>query len=399
MATRGGTQRGFRILLLILVLGGLLVPGVNWWTTRRIETLAAECREAVRTERWDTAQPLAEQWARQAPDDADAWLNLAEVAKARGDLEAAAECLGRVPVTDDRYLNSQMLRGDLLLNGLKRPDKAIAVWKAMLAVSPHANVAHQRLLFVYSMTLQREALVQQIREAIHHHAEPPEAYGYILSAPNLLFTDGYLRVGQWLQATPHDETLRVAQAIFAARTTPSRGMKMFGTQAVQAGDASGVTQCLKDYPDNLELRAFVIERAIAEADMTALGKALQQLPKSADRDSRFWRYIGTFRDSQRRSEEAADAFRQSIRLHPLDWKSHHELGTVERVLGHAELAAKHAELGGRGKQLERAIMELPNAAQADIPLLKKLLDFARDCGDQDVVDGLTYRLNETDPGR
>lgn len=395
METRGGTQRWFRALFLILVLGALLVPGVNWWNGQRLEALAAQCREAVRAERWDTAQPLAERWARLAPADADAWLNLAEVAKARGDMAATAECLGRIPVTDSRYLSSQMLRGDLLLDGLKRPDQAVEVWKAMLAVSPHASVAHQRLLYVDSMTLQREAMVLQIRDAIHHRAEPPEAYGYILSAPNLLFTDGYLKVGQWLQANPQDETLRVAQAIFAARSNHSRGMKMFGTKAVQAGDASGVTQCLKDFPDNLELRAFVIEKAIAEADMTALGKLLQHLPPAADRDSRFWRYIGTFRDSQRRPEEAAEAFHQSIRLHPMDWKSHHELGTVERVLGHAGLAAKHSALGSRGKQLEREILELPNAAQADVPLLEKLLSYARDCGDQDVVDGLTYRLSET----
>ena len=98
------------------------------------------------------------------------------------------------------------------------------------------------------------------------------------------------------------------------------------------------------------------------------------------------------RDSQRRPQEAAEAFQQSIQLHPLDWKSHHELGAIERVLGHAELAAKHAELGARGKQLEREFMELLNATQADAVLLEKLLVFAKDCGDQDVVDGLTFRL-------
>lgn len=394
MAARGGIQRIFRILCVSLILAGGLVPAWNWYDTRKTAALAAACRAAILEEQWDAAQSLAEQWVSRSPQDGQAWLSLADVAKHRGDLAATAECLGRIPTTDESYLNTQMLRGDLLLDGLKRPDEAVAVWKAMLAVSPQANVAYQRLLYVYSMTLQRELLVKQIRVAMQNHAEPPEAYGYILTAPNLVFTDGYVKVGQWLQSNPDDETLKVAQAVFAARTNPSKGMKMFGKNAVEMGDASRVMECLKEYPDNLELRAFVIEKAIGDADMAALGLALQKLPTAAENDSRFWRYIGTFRDSQRRPQEAAEAFQQSVKLHPLDWKSHHELGAIERVLGHAELAAKHAELGARGKQLEREFMELPNATQADSVLLEKLLSFAKDCGDPDVVNGLTYRLQE-----
>lgn len=395
MATRGRTQQWLRISLLGLLLIGSIIPGVNWWNNSQTAAIAAECLAAIEREAWDEAEPLAQQWVRRRPEDGMAWLSLADVAKQRGDLQATADCLGRIPATDSHYLKSQMLRGDLLLDGLNRPDLAVEVWKSMLIVSPQANVAHQRLLYVYSMTLQRELMVQQIRVAMHHHVEPPEAYGYILSAPNLIFSNGYLKVGQWLQGNSRDETLRVAHAIFLAKSTPSRGMKMFGSQAVQAGDASEVTTCLQDFPDNIELRAFVIEKAIADADMVALGQALQKLPKSAERDSRFWRYIGTFRDSQRRPAEAAAAFQQSIRLHPMDWKSHHELGTVERVLGNSELSAKHAELGSRGKQLEKQILELPNAAQIDQPLLEEIRSFARDCGDQDVVDGLTFRLSLT----
>ncbi len=393
MATLGKSRRGFRIVFLGLLLVGGLVPLKFWWDRYRLEALAAQCLEAIQNENWDAAQPLAERWVRQSPEDAEAWLNLAEVAKSQGDFEAVSECLGRIPPSDRRYLNSQFLLADLCLEEFRRPDRAVAAWKAILTVDPKAHVAHQRLIYVYSMTLQRDLLVKQMREAIQQHAEPPESYGYMLSAPNLVFSNGYLKVSDWLQAKPDDETLRVAQAVYAARTNPSKGMKMFGSHSVQMGDAKLVMECLKDYPNHLELQAFVIEQAIAEADMAALGRALQKLPKEAAGDSRFWRYIGTFRDSQRRIKDAAEAFHQSIQLHPLDWKSHHELGAIERVLGHGELAAKHAELGARGKQLEREFMELPNATQADAILLEKLLRFARDCGDQDVVDGLNFRLH------
>jgi len=392
MTVAGRKKKVILLSSAVLVVIGLSVPTYFWWQARETVRIAAACRMAIRKEEWDQAQPLAEQWVRRAPQDTDAWLSLADVAKSQGDLTATAECLARVPVLDPRYLKTQMLRGDLILDGLGRPHDAVNVWLDMLKVDPTATVAHQRLLYVYSMTLQREKLVVQIREAIQNKSEPPEAYGYILAAPNLLFTDGYLRVDKWLKATPDDEVLRVAHAVFAARTNPSRGMKMFGVGDVQPGDDAGVIKCLKDYPNNLELRAFLIERAISNDDMAALGASLKDLPAAADKDSRFWRYIGALRDFQRRPAEAAEALKRSLELHPLDWKSHHAMATVERVLGHVDVASKHADLAARGKQLEREIQELPNAAQVDPPLLARLQAYAQDCGDHGVADGLKYRL-------
>jgi hypothetical protein len=77
----------------------------------------------------------------------------------------------------------------------------------------------------------------------------------------------------------------------------------------------------------------------------------------------------------------------------MDWKSHHALGAVERVLGNAEAAARHADLGSRGKQLEREIHELPNAAQVGPELLQSLMNYAEDCGEKEIAAGLAYRLN------
>lgn len=383
------------VIGLPVVLGFCLAAafGWQWWARRVTAETAAACQAAIRSDRWDEARILADRWVRRAPDDADAWFSLAEVARSQGDLAATAESLRRVPPSDRRYLKAQALRGDLLLDGLRKPAGAIEAWQDMLRCLPGAEVAHQRLIYVYAMTLQRHRMVEQIRQAIRLHAEPPEAYGYLLAAPNLVFSDGYHRVGQWLAESPEEETLRVAHAIFAARTNPSKGVKMFGSVDSQAGDLSLIRKCLVDYPENVEVLAFLIDRAIYEGDLAEAGRLLQTLPESAQQDSRFWRYL--VRDSQKQTAEAAEAFRQSIALHPMDWRSHFELGAVERSLGHAEAATKRAELGARGKLLERQILELPNAAQADQKLLIALWEFARDCGDEQAADGLAYRLGMT----
>lgn len=376
----------------LTVVGVALAFGWRRWAAATTAGIAAACRESIQNEDWDSARVLADQWARRAPEDASAWISLADVARSQGDLSATAESLRRVPPTDRRYLKVQALRADLLLDGLGRPHEAIGVWQEMLQVSPGNEVAHQRLIYVYAMTLQRQSLTRQIRASIQKQAEPPEAYGYLLAAPALVFSDGYHRIGQWLAQSPGDETLKVARAVFAARTNPSRGLKMFGSADSQAGDLNLILEAQREYPQNLEILAFFIERAIMAGQLDEVGRLLQNLPVAAEEDGRFWRYLGTWHDSQRRLDDAATAFQKSIELHPMDWRSHHELAAVERSRNRADLAARHAELGVRGKLLERQILELPNAAQADRELYSSLQRYAADCGDEEASRGLALRL-------
>lgn len=385
-------QRIFLPLLLAVAIGGA------WWIHSRIRqnqlrTLIQTCRDAVHREDWRAAAPLAEEWAARTPEDGDAWIILADIAKAQGDFESLAECLRRVPVSDSRYVKSQLLRADLLLNGMNRPYEAVNAWRSVLAVDPYHPTPHQRILYIYSMTLQREKLARQIRDSIRARAEPPEAYGYLLSIPNLMFTDGYVRVEKWLEASPDDESLQVAYAIFLERSNSSGSVREFGA-GKEKKKTTPFEAASKKYPRNLEIKAIEINDIIARADMAALGEALQDLPPEAERDSRFWRFIATYQDSQQQHQEAAASLQKALELHPMDWKAHHELATIERVLGRTKESARHADLGARGKVIERRVFELANAAQADPPLLRAILRYARDCGDTDVVDGLTERLED-----
>ncbi len=379
---------------LVMVAGSLAACGAGAWywryeSARRAET---RCLQAMKERRWDDARGHVEEWVRLRPDAAAAWLARAEVARQKKDWPATEESLARIPPSDDRYLRAQALRADLALDGLRDPHRAAGIWQDVLRIAPTADTAHQRLIYIYAMTLQRKAMLEQIRTAIRRHAEPPEAYGYLLAANSLLFSDGYPRVSQWLRQQPDDETLRVAHAVFAARTNPSKGQRMFGVGDGLKANLGLIEQCRQDYPDNLEVRAYFIEQAIGEADFARLGELVERLPPAADEDARFWRYRGTWLDSQQRFEEALAAYERSLRRHPLDWKTHHELAGVARILSRAELAARHADLAQRGKQLEQQILELPNAAQADESLMRRVLNYARDCGDQDVVNGLAARL-------
>lgn len=384
--------RRFAWIAALALAAVLICSGGYWWKITAISSAVTACQTAMNERRWEDARMWAEVWTQRQPNDAGAWLARAEAARQLQDWKATEDSLARIPRTDRRYLRAQALRGDLALEALRDPFLAMTVWQDLMRVAPTSNLAHQRLIYLYAMTLQRGRMIEQIRTAIRLRCEPPEAYGYLLAANSLLFSDGYPRVSQWQRQHPEDETLRVAQAVFAARTNPSKGQRMFGVADGLLADRGLIESCRHDYPRNLEVLAFFIETAIAEGNFAELGELLAELPSTADQDSRFWRYRGTWLDSERRTTEAAEAFRKALSLHPLDWRSHHELGTIARILQQPELAARHADLGQRGKQLERRILELPNAAQADEKLMRGVWQYAKDCNDEDAVAGLSFRL-------
>ncbi len=389
------TQRPwvFARIATLALLAALAGGGGWWWKITAVQSAATACQQAMNERRWEAARKWADVWTQRQPSDAAAWLARAEAARQLQDWKTTEESLARIPHTDRRYLRAQALRGDLALEALRDPFLAMTAWRDLLRIAPASDLAHQRLIYLYAMTLQRGRMIEQIRTAIRLRCEPPEAYGYLLAANSLLFSDGYPRVSQWQRQHPEDETLRVAQAVFAARTNPSKGQRMFGVADGLAANRGFIEKCRNDYPRNLEVLAFFIETAIAEGKFAELGDLLANLPSAADHDSRFWRYRGTWLDSQRRTAEAAEAFQQALSIHPLDWRSHHELGTIARILQQPDLAARHADLGQRGKQLERRILELPNAAQADEALMRGVWQYAKDCSDQDAVAGLSFRLH------
>lgn len=389
-ACKPSRLRAVAILAVIGLVGGWLIHG--WWWKWVTESVARSCRDAVARDDWDVASKLVDKWVARAPDDLEGWLLRAEIAKQRKDWVGTEESLARVPPTDRRYLKIQELRGDLVLDALHRPDRAIDIWKSMLEVDRDSPLAHQRLIYVYAMTLRRAEMIAQIREAIRLRAEPPEAYGYLLAANSLIFSDGYLRTSQWLRESPEDPVLNVARAVFAARTNPSKGLRMFGDADGLTANRQFIEKCFVEYPDNLEVLAFFIDRVLTDGEFDQLEELLSNLPPAADLDSRFWRYRAVLHDSQRDVERAVLACQKAVDLHPLDWKAHHDLGNYARFQNQLEMAEHHSRLGERGKQLEREMLELPNASLAGPELLERMYAYGRDCGDTDFTDGLAYRL-------
>lgn len=362
-----------------------------YWPTYQAALAKAEYEKAAKAKDWPAALASAERWAAVRPDAAEPWLEVAEASRQLRQFEKTAEALGRLPDGDSRTVTALALRGDLLLSELRQPSAAIANWQRMLKTAPAADLPHQRLIYVYAMTLQRTALRDQIRLAIELECEPPEAYVYLMLLPSLQFSDGLIKTTNWLKNEPGNRDLRVAQAVFAARTAPSATQTLFETRNALVGDRSLIGTCREDYPDHPELLAVLIDQAIYGDEVEQVEQLLKEVSPAADDDSRFWRYRGWLALMQRNPQGTVECCQRALDVHPLDWKARHLLADAERLLKD-NAAERNSEIAARGKQLERSFLEMANPTEADAGKLKELCDYARDCGDELVTTALERRL-------
>ena len=378
-------------VVLVVALAAGAWPAYRWWHDQRTARFRTAYQQAMEARDFKRAEQIADRWVAWDPANGGGWMCLAKATKELGDLEKTAACLGNLQDSDPLCLQALVMRGDLLFLGLNRPLEAVANWKRMLRIDPMADSARRRLIYYYAMTVQRHAMVEQIRTAISLHCEPPEAYTYLALATELRFSDGFPRVSVWLVNAPNDEALRVAQAYHAAKTSSSQALASFGVKAAAPGDKSLMQRRLEEYPRNLEVLAFYIEAAIFDGDAGRVAELLSRCPEMAEADSRFWSYKGWYHASRGELEAAETAYRKAIEEHPLAWRPRFELSSVLRRLGQHEECKLMTDVAVQGKSLYRKLLELRNAAAIEGPLLVTLLKYARAAGDKQVVSSLEYR--------
>jgi tetratricopeptide (TPR) repeat protein len=373
----------------LLILASL--PGYKWSVNRWIAHQKKVCNVAATLEDWNELEDAARAWLRWAPDDGSAWLFAAEAARGIGDFERTAACLGEIPDSAPECLQALSLRGDLLMSELHKPFEAERNWKRMLKIDESAALPQQRLIYLYAITQQRAALLAQIQKAVAAHTEPREAYTYYCLADRLLFSNGLVLTSTWLDANPGDEVLEVAKAIYSARSNSSRTLSMFRVGSAAPGDQSLIDELLEKYPHNLEVLAHHIARSINDGNMKQVESLLRQIPPEADSDSRVFRFRAWYYAARNQLTEAETACRQALQLYPLDWRVRLELTSILRRLGNTEDVEEASELALAGKELERQLLEQPNADSVDREVLISMSNYCSRVKAGVISRGMAYR--------
>jgi tetratricopeptide (TPR) repeat protein len=385
---------------LLLILGTLAAVVLLAWQpvstmlhSRRVEQLRQKSKACQALEEWEQLANISTEWLSLEPGNVDAILKLALSQEKTGNIEAAAATLATVPDDDDRVLDALALQIDMYLSQLNRPSLAEAACLRLIRINSLAGRGYQRLIYYYSMTLQRAKLSKIIDDAIAAGCEPPEAYTYRLLLTALSFTDGQQTCARWLTGEPDNEAVLVAHAWHQARGSSSAAISESAPDVEKDGRSKAMNELLKTHPGNLEVLAFHVEEFLHEGDWSSAAKILGQARQDAENDSRFWRYKATILESQKQYENATAAARKAVELNAVDWRCHHQLAALLRLTTEPDQAGRESEIALAGKELEREMLQLPSARAWTPELPVRALEYLKICGELNLEKSLENRFD------
>ncbi|MFN9717430.1 MAG: hypothetical protein ACK58L_01980 [Planctomycetota bacterium] len=385
-------QRAIFLGILILLCSAGAWFGNLSWTRHRLSELQAQCRTAKIEKAWNKLQIDAARWTELEPTSGQAWAIRALASQETGDLPASAGFLERIPDADPIAIPAFIELSGIYFETLRSPVKGEATCHRILAINPEIVAAHQRLTHYYAMTLQRQRAINQVRESIRRRAESVSTYCYFVTLPDLVFQDAIVRVESWLEASPEEKSLRIAQTLIRTRDDSLRSGNDFEQKM-----SDELRHWHQQEPDNLELLTTLLEILSREGDREAVGRLLENAPLAASDDHRMWRIRSWYAQTDGDLVTAEEHLRQSLRLYPMDWHSWHQLSGLLRQANRIDSATKAMETAKFGKELQNVLLILLTPEAPPVEALEGILDYAIACGDEFVVENLSRRLKRPTP--
>lgn len=397
------SRPGFRLRA---VTAGVVLAAVTasagWWAWRRWQDesraeLRHAARQAAEARRWEELAAGARRLTQADPHDGQAWLWRAQAARGLRDYAQSAKYLQQIPRGEPHERTAQQALVAVDFGELNQPLAGARVCEEMLADDPRSELAHQRLIFFYALTLQRQPLARLARRAIELHCEPLEAYVYLFFLDSLHFTNGSELNRRWLAGAPGSELFTAAHAVHLANTleggAPRDDIEVVrSVRRLAAGKAQALAELLQRFPDNLELLAWHLEQAFEAGDVDRAIELLAALPASADGDNRCWRYAGWVHTQRDEFEQADADYARALRVNPLDHETRHLLADLRRRQRRFDEVATLEGLAQEARRLRRALEHLPDVRSAGHELLGELADYADRCGDATCSRGLRRRI-------
>ena len=385
------------VTAMALIIGAILAGrfGYRKWSARRTQDFAKQCRALQRDMDWTGLASVAQQWAQWDTTNADAVLFQAEAAQSAGDLQTAADLLGQVPARSSKHLPALIERTTLLFGPLAKPLEGVSVCEQILEIEPRAYLVHQRLIFFYALSLQREKMLRQIALAMELGCDSPDAYVYLMLADHLTFQNGFELNNRWLQSDVNQEIFLVARTVHRWKILAQSQSSTSDSQKQMALAEQLLSEYLERFPANTTVLEFFLERAIATGDVSRVEALLSRFPAAdSTGDSRYWRGRGWWHAARDEVDQAVEAYRKSLRCYPFGWGTRHELADVLRRRQEFQEVAQQQALALQGKALRQKLQELPDARSASPAVLQAIYEYVKQCGDDRTTTALAKRLQQ-----
>jgi thioredoxin-like negative regulator of GroEL len=332
----------------------------------------------------------ANQWLEQEPESSKALFYAGEAADELGDYEAAAQRLSRIPDSSPNYSEAMRRLTILNIGPLNRPDQVEPLLVRMAQVATDPASAHRELLRHYGITVQRRKAAELARNIIRYDPSMIAAYIYLMAFDSVVFSAGEEINLHWLASGTDDQLYRVAALVNRAR---SAGLGESAEKLVDSKERKNelahqehdLLECLKDYPDNTELIAMLVNLYADRGDEREVARLLAKVPASAADDSRFYRYKGWVHQMRQEHELAEQAFGLAISKDPYDWKARHQLAEILRLQNRPQESAASLEIATMGTSLRKSILGLKSLEEIPHELLAQLQRYADAVGDDEVA--------------
>ena len=392
-------MRRIRFRLVFVVCVGVAVVAV-WWQYGDAR-YAEHSRQALKNRQWKELASLSRSWSEADPKNAESWLHRAEAARQQRDFVSADGFLAKIPPIGEFGVRALEARIELQFGPLNQPLGAIESCLSLLQCDPASKIGHQRLIYFFAFTLQRRKLIDQVRDAAARRCEPREAYTYLFLADSLRLANAGAQNARWLESDPASELFSVAQAVQIAETLEGQTLRddpelLAKIKASVERRDRTLEELLQKYPHNLELLAFFLRQATEQGDASRVTDLLTQAPAEAESDHRFWRYRGWLLQNHDELDEAEAAYRQALKLHPLDWRTRHLLAGIMRRQGDLAEARRQESLVMQANPLWVALQKQETVRAIPAQILKDLAAYAAGCQDDLIAESLHSQLQRYD---
>ncbi len=377
-------------LALILLLGGGLLA-YRTSLSNSIAELRNSCERARRSGDWPEMERLARQWASLEPGRVTPWTMAAAAARAMGELEQCAQYLAQLPDTApvEAFHELSLLQMETLVQPLAARDTCQRAIKQY----PTDNESSLRLLFIYAMMCDRDALVAEAERAIRSGSDSRVTYAYWVSAKWLTFSNGDDINRFWMEKDPDNEVFEVAAAAhllfnrdLAGTATQTDAGQMQRQSATE--NQERLESLLARYPKNKELLAVALSNLIQVGDVDKFAELLSTAPPETANDNRFWRFKGWYHAAIEEWGEAAKAYEKALQLCPVDFASQNELASVLRRTQGIDAAKETQNKATLGTEVALSILRAANFESMPASDYQKMADYLELCGKTEFAQSL-----------
>lgn len=360
------------------------------YRTRQFEGL---CQSARDMRDWRSLRVTAADWVKWDPQSAQGWLMAAIAAQEQEDLDDLAHCLGQVPQSDDKALVSYLEKANLEWTALNRPLEALKTSELILGMDSRILEVHSRIISFYAMNLQRAPMLRAVRDAIQAGAEPKEAYAYVVMADLLTFTNGADLNSRWLASSPDEARFKIGLGVHTAMTVAMSidSTRTEDTLAINEEATRQLNWFLENDPHDPVLLTYIMYRAYQSSAVERVGELLQQVDERGMDDHMIWVFRCWYHTMTDDFQDAEQAARRAIELHPMSPLAHHEYANLLRRLGKSEVKQEQY-LAAQGRELRSQLLQLPTVADIDAAMLERIRAYAQACGDVRIAESLKKRL-------